>query len=252
MKAWWNLFKKELAFGSKWSGPLWIYLLIVLLMGGLSIYFSYRFHSGAMSGIWLAIIYLHFMGPTVYMLISLKKERDYAPLWLQLPLSGWKLLTAKYAAAMCEFGAGLLVSTGFFLWMFTIESSGATWSSDNQMKLSAEFEKFSGFFHGSHLETVFEFMSMALALAISCVLLYLMASAMTNRFGPWRWPLAILILGTITALENVFEHTWVYRFLFHWGTAGDTLYAGEYVWICINMVICLYASVWLLDRKEEV
>jgi hypothetical protein len=260
LKVWWSLFKKELAFGAKWSGPIWIYLSIVIVLGGLSVYLSYRFQTGLFSNLWLLIIYLHFFAPTAYLLMSLRKERKLDPLWLQLPLPGWKLLTAKYAAAFVEFLSGLLLSTGFFLWVHVVENSGGKWLSgeQNQVEINLQFQSILDVFRGSDNLLVLEFISLAFALAISLVLLYLTASALRNRFGSWSWPLTILLFVALTILEHFFEQSVVYRYLFHWGHNGvdeaARLYdsMGEYMWIGLNMAVCFYVSAWLLDRKVEV
>ncbi|MCU6790744.1 hypothetical protein OB236_01270 [Paenibacillus sp. WQ 127069] len=260
MKVWWSLFKKELAFGTRWSGPIWIYLSVVLILGGLSVFFSYRFQSGLFSNLWLFIMYLHFFAPAAYMLISLRKERKLDPFWLQLPLPGWKLLAAKYAAALVEFISGLLVSTAFFLWVQAVEKSGVVWLSgeENRIEINVEAQKILVVFNSFNISLVMEFISISFALAITLVLLYLTASALRNRFGRWNWPLAVLFLLAISTLEYFFEQTAVYRYLFHWGNpavdgAGSLFNSfGEQLWVWLNMAVCLYLSAWLLDRKVEV
>ncbi|MCR8629878.1 hypothetical protein [Paenibacillus radicis (ex Xue et al. 2023)] len=260
MKVWWSLFKKELAFGTRWSGPIWIYLCIVLILGGLSVFLSYRFQSGFFSNFWLFIMYLHFFAPAAYMLISLRKERKLDPFWLQLPLPGWKLLAAKYAAAFVEFVSGLLVSTAFFLWVQAVEKTGVEWLSgeENRIEINVEAQKILIVINGSNLTLVVEFISIAFAMAISLVLLYLTAAALRNRFGRWNWPLAVLLFIAVSTLEFFFEQTAVYRYLFFWGDpavdgAGSLFKSsGEQLWIWLNMAVFLYLSAWLLDRKVEV
>ncbi|NOU92803.1 hypothetical protein GC093_06100 [Paenibacillus sp. LMG 31456] len=260
MKVWWSLFKKELAFGTRWSGPIWIYLCIVLILGGLSVFLSYRFQSGFISNLWLSIMYLHFFAPAAYMLISLQKERKLDPFWLQLPLPGWKLLAAKYAAAFVEFISGLLVSTVFFLWVQAVEKSGVEWlvGEENRIDINSEAQKIWVVFNGTNVSIVLEFISISFALAISLVMLYLTASALRNRFGRWNWPLAVLLLVAVSTLEYFFEQTAAYRYFFDWGNPDvngvGSLFnsSGEHLWVWLNMAICLYLSAWLLDRKVEV
>ncbi|MBE1444575.1 hypothetical protein [Paenibacillus sp. OAS669] len=253
MKVWWVLFKKELAFGAKWSGPLWIYLLIVLVLGGASIFLSYRFQSGAMSSLWLMIIYLHFFAPSLYMLMSLKKEWELRPLWLQLPVPGWKLLSAKYAASVLEFAMGLLVSVGMFCFTYRLEAGGES-ISVSQPYLAEEFHRITGFLQGAHLADLLEFLSNSIGLAILLVLIYLTAASLTSRFGPWRWPIAIGLIGAVIGIEGLFEQTSVFRFIFQTGqiTVEYDASLGSYIWMWIHFGIGLFVSVWLLDRKVEV
>lgn len=253
MKVWWVLLKKELSFGAKWSGPLWLYLLTALVLGGASIFLSYQFQTGAMSNIWLGIVYLHFFAPSVYMLMSLKKEWELTPLWLQMPVSGWKLLSAKYTASLLEFAMGLLISVAMFFFTYSLEDRengiGAS-----QPHLVEEFSRISALVKGENLAPLLEFVSNSIGFAILLVLLYLIAAALANRFGPWRWPLAIVLIGAVIGVEGLFEQTSAFRFIFRTGeiTLEYKNSLGNYIWMWINFGIGLLVSAWLLDRKVEV
>ncbi|PZE21314.1 hypothetical protein [Paenibacillus xerothermodurans] len=261
MNAGWNLLKKELAFGIRLFAAPKIYVWIVLILGALSVYLAHRFQTGAVSHIWLAVIYLHALSPSIFMLLSLRKEREHSPLWLQLPLPGWKLLLAKYAAAAAAFVAGLLTSSTLLLLTYTLEYPNRAQylaGSVEQPFIENEFRLFLGFLQGKQMTLIIEFVSVSIGLSVTLVLMYLIAAAFQHRIGRWSWPAAVAIITAVTTLEYLFEESSAYRFLFGWGdidvSGTDAVFfaVGHYVWFWINLAICFYVSSWLLDRMVEV
>ncbi|MBP1994941.1 hypothetical protein [Paenibacillus eucommiae] len=263
VKIWWNLFKKELAVGSRMSMPIWASVLLFLCMGGASLFLASFFKSGLVSQVWLLVIYFHFIAPSVYMMMSLYKERERWPLWLQLPLRGWQLLAAKLAAASVELIMGLVVSVCMFLWVFELEDSNNFWefgtgegASTIKAETTTQAQYFYDLLRGEGIWSALGFIFIAIGIAVVLVLLYMIAKSLTNRFGRWRWPVAIVLFGAISLLEYIFEQTKEYSFLFRWGhlsgLESEPIYIGEGLWIFLIMIVSLYAAGWLLDRKVEV
>ncbi|MEY9095862.1 hypothetical protein [Paenibacillus sp. RC84] len=257
MNAWWNLFKKEIGMRTAVTGSQKTWAAFSVGMIALMTFMAYRYQSGIVTPLWLGIIYLHVFLPSVYLLISFGKERERAPLWFQLPQSGWKLIGAKYAAALTEMIGGLLVSITMFLWMYKVEQMTLIErAGEDPFYLSGHVSYFTGLLHGLGFKEVFIFFFIAFFIAALAVLVYFTALALSNRVGRLRWLAAIILIGAVMLVEYTFEMSPVYHFLFKWGYAfdwdGDPFYSGEMIWTLATLAVVVYIPAWLLDRKVEV
>ncbi|CAM2918889.1 hypothetical protein PASE110613_07600 [Paenibacillus sediminis] len=258
MSRWWNLFREELLIESRKSAFAMM-SVIGLVIAGLSLFFAYRYHTGGVSYLWLAIIYLQVLVPTIYMISSLHKEKRRSPLWLQLPLSGWELISVKYAVTFVQTVVGLAASIGMFFWVYQEEKSGI---GITQAKLidfdsvTQETQYLSNMLHGQGIASGLYFLFIAFSMSVIFVLMYVIAWALKHRLGSLRYPAAFIIMAVVVGLESIFELTPVYASLFDWGTItiidSETFSWGELLWMGINIAACLYVISWLLDKKVEV
>lgn len=268
MAEWWSLFKKELVMGKRTGVFSWIALLLILFIAGVELYYAYRFRSGVVSMIGVAFWLFLFFVPSVYMLLSLKRERDMTPLWLQLPLPSWMLLTTKYAAAIVEQWVSIIIVGGLFFWVYEVEKSGT-----NLISGFTDLEEIMTDLYSKGGIDVLTFLYGSVAMAIWIVLLYFIAAAWKNRLGGWSWPIVILLFAIVCLIRMWFESTQMFQYLFEWGyvnwahidfgflngaeTNGkgneiDLDYVGIVLWELILTAGALYMSMWLLDRKIEV
>lgn len=257
MKAWWVLYKRELRLNSgnkktqrrlNWMAAL----LTVLFLSA-----AYFFRSGHVSTLLLAIMYILFLVPAASMITSLMREKQRLPLWLQLPMPGWKLLAAKYAAVMTEFVSGMGVMFLLFLGAYHLEKSGANWPVDSaEIDPVEHYRMFTSLLRGSEWQSPVMFVLSALLVTAFMVLLYVTAMLLTTRFGRMGWPAAIVLIGAVSGLGLLFESSSLYEFLFQWvrlgNWQGDPLFLGDLLWMAISVGLLFYLPAWALDRKMEV
>ncbi|CAH1212445.1 hypothetical protein PAECIP111893_03538 [Paenibacillus plantiphilus] len=256
MKMWWSLFKREISFGTEMVRSQQALVVLGFILMILSAYLGYYFKSGAVSKIWLFIIYFQVLAPVLYMVRSLNKERERSPLWYQLPMSGWKLLSAKYAAAVLELIVGFAAALSMFLVVYKLETSQEDWLKGSGFPFE-EAAYFYGLLQGEGWLWIVATGIIAAMLALLVVNIYFIAMVMSSRVGRWMgWLLSLLIVSAYVALHISFEMTEVYSVLVEWvslgGAGEDPIYAGELLWSALNLAVLVYIPAWLLDRKVEV
>ncbi|EFM08413.1 hypothetical protein PaecuDRAFT_4766 [Paenibacillus curdlanolyticus YK9] len=259
MKAWLACFGKELRQGSIMMMSQRIVVGIAVAVLGLSIYLAYRHTSGNVAMLWGVIMMGMVIWPACYMLSSLQRERKRAPLWHQLPLAGWQLLLAKYAAGIVEWFVSLAAATGIFAWMYHADRPAGGWlvsSEDNVFNAHDFADWLLGLLDGKGYDVLAVYLIVGIGLSVLAVLFHTIASLLNNRLGKWRWLAALLILAALIYVDGLFGETGVYASIFQWGASygsGDeAVYVPEMVWGAIELAALFMLSAWLLDRKAEV
>ncbi|MWC29464.1 hypothetical protein [Paenibacillus sp. MMS18-CY102] len=259
MKAWLACFGKELRQGSFVMMSQRVIAGIAVAVAGLSIYLAYRYASGNVAMLWGIIMVGMVIWPACYMLSSLQRERKRAPLWHQLPLAGWQLLLAKYAAAIVEWFISLAAATGMFAWMYHVDRPTGGWkvSTEDDVVNAHDFANWLlDLLDGKGYVMLAVYLLIGVGLAVLAVLFHTIASLLTNRLGKWRWLAALAIVIAFVYLDSLFGETSVYAAIFQWGASygsGDeTVYVTEMVWGVIEMAVLFMIPAWLLDRKAEV
>lgn len=282
MAAWTNLLVKELRLGRKFffGGIIFAALMAVLAIGFAAYYpygvASIMFFAGSL----VIVFYL-----LAYLIISFSNERSSYSSWMQMPLPGWSLITAKIVAGLISMlitmivvlllTATVMAFDGEPDIMGLIEDSGGlveveiTVEDMDDINIGAEIINY---ITDHYLQLTLAFAPFWIGAAIALAGWYLIYYFSRSTLNRWigRWSIlagiaaVILCLRLYGLLEQSIVMTW-----FEWGTvpiaktnfiAGDiildldlhTVYFGHLLFDLILVGLVVYACGWLLDKKVEV
>ncbi|ADH99399.1 hypothetical protein [Salisediminibacterium selenitireducens] len=268
---WLALFIKE------WqdSLPRFMLVMIVNSIGFLGMWIAIERGSLFFVLIAVALIVIHIIYLFFEWIIAFSREwrSNTHVQWLNLPVSGWVLLTSKMGAGLSQFLLSLIyamavayVILGRMLHHAQRADSLFTGMADVLEPLSLAFAEFSPYI-------VIGITHAAASIGLAAVFIYLMAKS----FRPFGWILAIVIVfGVNWLIDLIGEQSWyqaleqtvplirsddvVERLLELFGeadsvmisnTGGDALYLGHIVMAFIGYAVVLFVCKWLIDRFVE-
>jgi hypothetical protein len=264
--SWLALYCKELRL----TRTKFLFNIVFLMMVAVLFFFLIDRYSAFFITLTVPLILVHLFYMFFAMLDSLRQEWKHktSVFWLNIPTSGWKLLSAKFAAAMTQLLVSLLAT---FLIIYYLLKHSATIFSDPTVPylLIEQYEQFWWiFFIGIFIAS--------LQSGVVATFIYMMAKSV-RKFG---WLLGIVISFASGWLWVKFQQTFIYKSLTEWGVvlheaelmesfyfhfdslgsepsldmeiANDViLYVGTSIVDLILVVVVLYISAWLLDHKVE-
>ncbi len=268
MKLWWILCKKEFRLMQAF---LLMHACIILVFGTAGIYLAARYHSGVPSLLLFIAIAWHVFYLLVYMLKSVRKEKRYAPIWLQSPQSGWFLLSAKFAVGLGILCLSLGILTGLWLWMMSLDFPNGAVEWENGFPF---LHKMNAIIKQHWFVLALTFVLRALLFAAIITLIYFVRDIWKYTFGGWRWIFFPILIVFALHLFVRFSDSSVYEAMFGWGSfhvaaafqlaeapnahhLPESLFWGHLTWgdlVFRGLVasILFYVTGWLLDRKVEV
>ncbi|WP_216831575.1 hypothetical protein [Alkalihalobacterium elongatum] len=257
--SWFALFQKDLR-----ANQLRLIVNISLLvLFFLSIFFMmFRYNNELILMSFVPVLMLHVIYIFVGMFDSLSKEwRNHnVNLWLNIPQSGWSLLSAKFSAVATHFLISLTVTfIGFYLFIFVFNN-----------QISEPFFIVLSLFHTFWYVPVFLLILASVQLGAFATVLYLISKTVYKG----GWILAIAIGFGAHYLWNLLKSTDLFRMITEWGaliTPADihtainqlvliqadtnvmvdidgTFYFGYLVIEGVVIVLLLLVASWLLDR----
>lgn len=265
--SWWSLYVKELRL-TKTNfliniGGLFIVGIILLVLVG-------RYNPLFLLPIIPLIIIVHLVYMFFAMLISLRQEwkQKTSNFWLNIPSSGWQLLTAKFVAAMSQLFISLSV-TFVIVYLLLQRSIGNVPDPTIPTFIVEQFQSFWWLLF-------FAVFIGALQLGAFSTFIYMMAKSIRK----WGWLLGIVIVAVANWLWSNFQGTAVYKTVTEWGvilseeelmnsffvhfdsvntdpnvdfeTVNEViLYFGSAFVNLLVIAAIIYASAWLLDHKVE-
>lgn len=264
--SWLALYIKELRL----TKTKFLLNMVFLVMVGVLFYVLIERYNPFFIMLTVPLIILHLFYMFFAMLDSLRQEwkQNTAVFWMNIPKSGWQLLTAKYVAAMTHLFISLTLT---FLIIYVLLYRSAPQFADPTI---ANFiiEQFQSF--GWILFIAIFFAS--LQTGVVSTFIFMVAKSVRK----WGWLLGTGIMVGGSWLWFRFQETAVYRVITEWGVvlkdetimnsffvqfdevAGDPaidmemtnaiiLYAGTAVVDLLLVVGVLYICAWLLDKKVE-
>lgn len=214
------------------------------------------------------LILVHFAYMFVAMFDSLWQEwkQNTAVFWLNIPQSGWGLITAKFSAAMTQ----LFVSLSLTFVILYILLQRTIFHFPNTEVPTFILEQFHSFWWVLFIGLFIA----SLQTGIVATFIFLM----TKSIRKWGWLLGIGIVFISSWLWIKFQETVVYRAITEWGvvlneetfmnsffvhfdgdetmmdvdvTTDAILYAGTAVVDILVVVVVLGICGWLIDKKVE-
>lgn len=282
MATWTNLLVKELKLGRKFLfGGIIFAVLMAVLAIGFAAYYPYGVASILFfAGSLVIVFYL-----LAYLIISFSNERNSYSSWMQMPLPGWSLITAKIVAGLISMLITMIVvllltatvmafdgepdimgliedNGGFVEVEITVEDMDdinigveiINYITDHYLQLTLAFAPF--------------WIGAAIALAGLYLIYYFSRFTLNRWIGRWSILAGIAVVILCLRLYGLLEQSIVMKW-FEWGTvpiaktnfiAGDiildldlhTVYFGHLVFDLILVGLVVYACGWLLDKKVEV
>lgn len=271
MNVWWLLFKKEIRLMRSFWVIAGLAILFISLAG---VYLAARFHSGVPSLVIFMLLFFHSFYLLLYLLVSLQKEKRYAPVWMQSPQSGILLLFVK-------FGTGFLLMLGSFVlnlllwfWIVNLDIPTSLHQGDAYFQSILTIEDL---IKEHWILSFIVFIQRGLFLAGLGVLVYFSVDLLKYILKGWRWVLGLGLILSGVLITIWFSNTELFAFLFHWGELdlsdfsalsfsgtfqGPPIvtifqsffpsYAGDIIFQFFLAAVCFFISIWLLDRKVEV
>lgn len=265
--SWWSLYVKELRLTKHKFliniGGLFIVAIILLVLGE-------RYNPLFLIPIIPILIVVHFLYLFFAMLDSLRQEwkQKTSIFWLNIPSSGFQLLTAKFVAAMSQLFISL--SGTFVIVYFLLKRSVGNVADPTIPAFIVE--QFQSFWW----VLFFVVLIGALQLGAFSTFIYMMAKSIRK----WGWLLGIVIVAVANWLWSSFQETAIYKAVTEWGailsekelinaffvefdlmngsptmdieTMNEVvLYFGSTLVNLLVIIAILYASAWLLDHKVE-
>lgn len=265
--SWWSLYLKELRLTRT---NFLINIGVLFIVAILSFVLVERYNPLFLIPIISLIIVAHFFYLFFAMLDSLRQEwkQKTSIFWLNIPSSGWQLLTAKFVAAMSQLFISLSVT---FVIVYLLLQRSIVNVSDSTIPVlivenfqSLWWMPFFGVFIG------------ALNLGAFSTFIYMMAKSIRK----WGWLLGIIIVVFANWLWSNFQETAIYKAATEWGsilsekelvnslfvqfdsmndaptvgietTNQAVIYFGSTLVNLLVVVAILYVSAWLLDHKVE-
>lgn len=265
--SWWSLYVKELRLTKHKFlinvGGLFIVAIILFVLGE-------RYNPLFLIPIIPILIIVHFFYLFFAMLDSLRQEwkQKTSIFWLNIPSSGFQLLTAKFVAAMSQLFISL--STTFIIvYLLLLRSVDNVPDPAIPAFIVEQFQSF-------WWVLFFVVFIGALQLGTFSTFIYMMAKSIRK----WGWLLGIVIVAVANWLWSTVQETAVYKavtewgailseeelinsFIVHFDSMNDTptvdietmnevvLYFGSTLVNLLVIVAILYTSAWLLDHKVE-
>ncbi|RXI97842.1 hypothetical protein DS745_15895 [Anaerobacillus alkaliphilus] len=264
--SWLMLYRKELRLTrTKFMINIGFLLALVAILWVLIERYNPAFIALIVPVVLVHLFYLFFA-----MLDSLRQEwkQKTTVFWLNIPTSGWQLLTAKFVAATTQLVVSLSL-TLLFLYILLQRSINHFIDSTIANFILEQYQSYWWILF-------FGILIASLQAGGVVTFIYMMAKSI-RRWG-WLVGIAIVIAGSWLWVK--FQETVVYRSVTEWGallseknimetlsfhfdsfkndpnihmevTNNAVLYVGTAVVDVLIVVIILYASAWLLDHKVE-
>lgn len=264
--SWMTLYFKELRL----TRTKFLLNMIFLIMVAALFYFLIERYSPFFVTLTIPLIIVHLFYMFFAMFDSLRQEwkQKTTVFWLNIPSSGWQLLTAKFVAAMTQLFASLL-TTFMIVYLLLKRSSGMFADTQIPEFLIEQYESF------WWILFVGIFMA-SLQSGVVATFIYMMGKSV-RKIG---WLLGIGISIASSWLWFRFTETAIYKGLTEWGVilhekelmdsfnfhfdanigdpnfdmgvANDViLYAGTTIADLLLVVLVLFICAWLLDHKVE-
>lgn len=231
----------------------------IIIIEALLVYIAYRTHIGVASALALLVIGCHVFYLPVRIFTSLSREwRKTAPLWLQLPQSGWSLLSAKLISGLLPMVALFVIASAFSWWIIRVDA----FSKINVPIHTVELLRLVVF--GT---IVFFWFSITMAVWVSVISISM--QAVKNQFRGWRWVIGLAI--AVFAIWGIgwFESSALYNHLLGWGAFHFSIgqivigqdripgqlgpfYFGEWLFNVVLVAVVFYVCGLLLDKRVEV
>ncbi|OIJ12778.1 hypothetical protein BKP35_09355 [Anaerobacillus arseniciselenatis] len=262
--SWLALYMKELR---QTKTRFLINIVFLIILGILFFVLTERYNAFFIT-LTVPLILVHFVYMLVAMFDSLRLEwkQNTAVFWLNIPKSGWQLITAKFSAAMTQLFISLSLT---FMILYILLQRTILHFPDTQVPLFI-LEQFQSFwwilFSGLFIAS--------LQTGIVATFIYLMAKSIRK----WGWLLGIGIVFGSSWIWMKFQETAVYRAITEWGvvlneeafmnsffvhfdgneammdvdvTTDAILYAGTAVVDILVVAGVLFICGWLIDKKVE-
>ncbi|MFV8827689.1 hypothetical protein [Alkalihalobacterium sp. APHAB7] len=260
--SWFALYQKDL----RANNLRLVVNISLLLLFFLSIFFMmFRYNNEFILMSFVPVLMLHVIYLFIGMFDSLSKEWRHhnVNLWLNIPQSGWSLITAKFSAVATHFLISLSVTfIGFYLFIYVFNH-----------QISEPFFIALSIFHTYWYVPAFILVLASLQLGAFATVLYLISKTVYK--GGWILAVAIGI-GT-QYIWNIVKDTDIYLTMTGWGaliTPADiqatlqqmmlleadigvsvdmdgTFYLGYLISEAAVIVVLLVISSWLLDRYVQ-
>jgi hypothetical protein len=252
MNAWMAMVKKEMRLGQTMFG---IGFGLALILAGISAWLAGKSPVVFTAGMWMSVLAFYVVSLPIYMIASIAKEANTRTTWLQAPLSGWSLLTAKLVSGVVYLLA-TVVPTSFFVRLALDRGSEA-------LQAGGEYESFLTFLldlRSTFVPTLLLviYLSISLATVTTAITVLLQAFRTQIRRGRALIGLALFVLFLIGL--NAVSETSIYQTLMNWGqiaTFGpaldsEPLYIGDTLFEVVVMLLLVTGAGRLLDRKVGV
>ncbi|PWK09577.1 hypothetical protein [Tumebacillus permanentifrigoris] len=264
MNVWLSIVKKELRMQ---RGVALVILAALVLVSSLGMWFAFTKNEVA-SGLFLLIpLALHVFFLPLYMLNSIQKEwKHTSTTFLQMPISGWKLLSAKLVSGLLYFlisftilfvvcGIAFRVGPDADFWQRVQWEFGAA-DGENLMV----FSQYASLTTQAYLYLLGALLYANLSLVAFTTLFSVVVQWVRNTIRKAAGLITFLVCVGFIWLLLLIADTTVYDKLTRWGqisfsTHGISLghiYTGA-VLIDLLLTVALFLfSGWLIDRKVEV
>lgn len=264
MDVWFAMLKKELRLQ---RGVAIGILIALVLFGLLALWLAFS-KDGLVSGVILMFpLFLHIFFLPIYMLSSVQKEwKHTASTFLQMPISGWKLLSAKLVSGLIYFFASFTLT--FILCMISIRlgvdghlAQRIHWSDQdagpNPVKL---LEQFWGFAGRTYVLVLCGMLYANLVFSPITTLFAVLVQWLRSTIRKAAGFLTFLACAAFIWLLTVISDTTFYASISKWGEFSipfdsmkiGHLYTGEILFDLLLTVGLFLGAGWLIDRKVEV
>lgn len=264
--SWVALYIKELRL----TGTKFLFNLLFLLMVAILFFILIERYSPFFITLTIPLVIVHLFYMFFAMLDSLRQEwkQKTSVFWLNIPKSGWQLLTAKFLAASTQLFVSLTIT--FWIIHFLLKRS-INYFADPTMP-NFLIEQFQSFWW---ILFVVIFIA-SLQSGMVATFIYMVAKSLRK----WGWLLGVGIVAVGSWIWFKFQETALYQGLTEWGVIlkeevllekmlfhfnslnedptmnmelgnNAVLYMGTAVMDILLVVIVLFISAWLLDHKVE-
>jgi hypothetical protein len=270
MSAWWNLLQKEFRMTRNSA----FVSLAILLIGGLwLVYLSYRHNLGIIFVPSAFILFILLLYPAMYILKSLAWEWKVTPhLWLHCPQPAWMLLSAKFANALLQMLAIIVLTAVLLLIGILISPQPEQLGGLVPAKLAAVVVEV-GFY--AALFTV----AASIYIGAWATLISVVNALAAGVLGRFRWLAGAAVFLVAVVGFGYLTETRIYDLLTNWGPvklqlltlpqlAGEfrtdvpgsfsvnlavgQFYTGEVLFYLLLTAALFALSAWLIDHRVEV
>lgn len=270
MSAWWNLFQKEFRMTRNSA----FVSLAILLIGGLwLVYLSYRHNLGIIFVPSAFILFILLLYPAMYILKSLAWEWKVTPhLWLHCPQPAWMLLSAKFANALLQMLAIIVLTAVLLLLGILISPQPEQLGGLVPAKLAAVVVEVGLY---AALFTV----AASIYIGAWATLISVVNALAAGVLGRFRWLAGAAVFLVAVVGFGYLTETRIYDLLTHWGPvklqlltlpqlAGEfrtdvpgsfsvnlavgQFYTGEVLFYLLLTAALFALSAWLIDHRVEV
>lgn len=261
--SWWSLYIKELRL----TKTKFLLNMIFLVMVGILFYVLIERYNPLFLTLTIPLIILHLFYMFFAMIDTLRLEwkQRTSVFWLNIPKSGWYLLTAKFVATATQLFASL-IGTSLIIYILLYRSTILMVDPEIPNFLLDQFQSFWWIFF-------FAIIIGSMQLGAISTFIYMM----TKSIRKWGWLLGLFIAIGAAWLWGKFQETIIYKGITEWGailneqtllesflvdingqptvdttTVGEAaIYVGSSVVDIIVVIFILFVSAWLLDNKVE-